>query len=98
MVARQPGFVWHRGRFIELPPPPSEPDFTLIQPAGINGRTQVVGTSSDGAFVWERGRTAFLPGLTRATIASDINERGVIAGANPTTTDGLVPHAVIWRR
>lgn len=92
------GFVWQRGRFIELPPPPGEYGFTFVQPEGINSRTQVVGTSSDGAFVWERGRTTILPGLTRATTAYDINERGVIAGSNPTTTDGLRPHAVIWLR
>ena len=92
------GFVWQRGMFVGIAPPPSEADFTFIQPTGINGRTQVVGNSNDGAFVWERGRTTYLPGLTRATEANDINDRGVIAGANPTTTDGLAPHAVIWRR
>lgn len=92
------GFVWQRGRFVALPPPPGEADFRFLQPTGINGRTQVVGTSSDGAFVWERGRMTILPGLTRASEANDINERGVIAGADPTTADGLRPHAVIWRR
>jgi probable HAF family extracellular repeat protein len=92
------GFVWQRGRIVELPPPPGEPLFSFTQPEDINGRTQVVGTSSDGAFVWERGRTTLLPGRTRAAAAYDINERGVIAGANPTTPDGLAPHAVIWRR
>ncbi len=92
------GFVWQRGSFVGIAPPSGEVDFTFIQPMGINGRAQVVGNSNDGAFVWERGRTTYLPGLTRATVASDINERGVIAGSNPTTTDGLVPHAVIWRR
>jgi uncharacterized membrane protein len=92
------GFVWQRGRFVELPAPPGEPGFTFTQPAGINGREQVVGTSSDGAFVWENGTAALLPGRTRATAAYDINERGVVAGSNPTTPDGLAPHAVIWRR
>ena len=92
------GFVWQRGRFVVLPPPPGEADFRFLQPTGINGRTQVVGTSSDGAFVWERGRMTILPGLTRASEANDINERGVIAGANPTTADGVRLHAVIWRR
>jgi uncharacterized membrane protein len=91
------GFVWQRGRFIELPAPPGEFGFTFTQPEGINSRTQVVGISSDGAFVWERGRTTLLPGLTRAA-AYDINERGVVAGSSPTTPDGLAPHAVIWRR
>jgi uncharacterized membrane protein len=92
------GFVWQHGRFIDLPAPPGEPIFSFTQPTGINSRTQVVGTSSDGAFVWERGRTTILPGLTPAAAANDINELGVIAGSNPTTPDGLVPHAVIWRK
>lgn len=92
------GFVWQRGRFVTLSPPPGDADFRFLQPTGINGRTQVVGTSSAGAFVWERGRTTILPGLSRASEANDINERGVIAGADPTTADGLRPHAVIWRR
>lgn len=90
------GFVWQRGRFIELPPQGIDDRF--IQPYGINNRTQVVGTSAVGAFVWEKGRTTILPALTRASGAFDINDHGVIAGENPTTTEGLTPHAVIWIR
>jgi uncharacterized membrane protein len=90
------GFVWQRGGFIELPPRPGE--FPYTQPAGINGHTQVVGTSAEGAFVWERGRLTILPHKSIAAAASDINERGVIAGSNPSTPDGLRPHAVIWFR
>ena len=92
------GFVWQRGRFVVLPAPAGEPLFSFLQPAGINGRTQIVGSSSDGAFVRERGRTTILPALTRASSANDINEHGVIAGSNPTTTEGLRPHAVLWLR
>lgn len=92
------GFRWQRGRFILMPPPAGDPLLSFRQPAGINGRTQIVGSSSDGAFVWERGRTTILPALTRASSANDINERGVIAGSNPTTTEGLRQHAVIWLR
>lgn len=92
------GFVWQQGRFTQLPVPPGDGLFAFTQPAGINGRGQVVGSSSAGAFVWERGRTTVLPGRTIAAAAYDVNERGVVAGANPTTPDGLAPHAVIWRR
>lgn len=93
--ARTGGFVWRDGRFIELPPPAGE--FGFRQPEGVNDRTQVVGSSSNGAFVWDRGRTTLLPGGTHA-IAYDISERGVIAGSRPTTSDGLAPRAVIWHR
>ncbi|GAB3441840.1 hypothetical protein [Actinophytocola sediminis] len=89
-------FVWQRGRFTVIPPPAEE--FAFLQAYGINDDTQVVGTSSNGAFVWERGTTTLLPALTRASGAYDINEHGAIAGENPTTTEGLVPHAVIWTR
>lgn len=94
------GFVWQRGRFVELSAPPSDTnEFRFIQPSGLNDRTQVVGSSSAGAFLWERGRTTIMPRLASyATVATDINERGVITGYAPTTMDGLVPHAVIWRR
>jgi hypothetical protein len=95
---REPGFLWQRGRFIVLPPPPVHDGYQYLFPYGINDRTQVVGGSSDGAFVWEHGRRAILPGLTRDAVALDINERGVIAGRNPTRPDGTLPHAVIWVR
>jgi probable HAF family extracellular repeat protein len=92
------GFVWQRGRFIEIPPVVVE-DNSGTQPYGINGRTQVVGVSAQGGFVWEKGRITTLPALARTPGgAFDINEDGVIAGACPTTMDGLNSHAVIWSR
>lgn len=92
------GFVRGRSSYVVIPQPPGDLGMTFLEPAGVNSRRQVVGTSSSGAFVWERGRTTFLPARTRASLATDINDRGVIVGANPTTSDGTTPHAVLWVR
>lgn len=59
------GFLQWRGRYVVIPQPPGELGMTFLEPAGVNSGRQVVGSSSAGAFVWERGRTTFLPALTR---------------------------------
>ena len=92
------GFVWHRGRHQMIPQPPGDIGWVFLQPTGINSRHQVVGTSSAGAFVWERGRTTFLPSRTRASGAYDINARGVVVGSNPSTPEGTDSYAVLWTR
>jgi probable HAF family extracellular repeat protein len=92
-----PGFVWRRGAYVEIPRPPGG-GMAFLQPTGINNRLQVVGISSSGAFVWQRGKTTILPALTIGSVANDINDRGVIVGSNPTTTEGTNPHAVLWVR
>jgi probable HAF family extracellular repeat protein len=92
------GFVWQRGRFVELPYFPSPFGENFLEPYGINDRGQVVGNSGMGAFVREHGRGTLLPALTVASMATDINDRGVIVGANPNSPDGLNLHAVLWTR
>lgn len=90
------GFVWRPGDYVVIPQPPGELGMTFLDPTGINSRLQVVGNSSAGAFVWERGRTTFLPARSRAATATDINDRGVIVGANPAQPDGTELRAVLW--
>jgi probable HAF family extracellular repeat protein len=92
------GFVQWRGGYVVIPQPPDELGTPFLEPAGINSRRQVVGSSSVGAFVWERGRTTILPALTRAAFATDINDLGVVVGANPSSSDGTKLHAVLWIR
>ncbi len=92
------GFVWQRGRFVELPYFASPDGQNFLEPYGINARGQVVGNSGMGAFVREHGKGTLLPALTRASMATDINDRGVIVGANPNSPDGLNLHAVLWTR
>jgi probable HAF family extracellular repeat protein len=90
-------FVWRHGRFTRVPALTGG-DMPFQQAYGINDRLQVVGRTNVGAFVWEHGRTTILPALTIGSDAQDINDAGVIVGATPTTTEGLVPHAVLWTR
>ncbi len=91
------GFVWHRGEFTELPAPPPT-GWTFLQPSGINDRVQVVGTTSEGAFLWHDGHTTILPNLVGTSAAYDINDRGQVVGSSAAQSDGLNPHAVIWTR
>ncbi len=90
-------FVWRHGRLTVLHAPATG-DMPFLQAYGINNRLQVVGSSNLGAFVWERGRTTILPALTIGSTATDVNDHGVVVGSNPTTMDGLTPHAVLWKR
>jgi hypothetical protein len=76
---------------------------TATAPVAVNNRTQVVGSSTAGAFVWEHGRTTILPGEidgpgNSGAVATDINKRGVIAGYHPTPPTDVEPNAVIWKR
>lgn len=64
----------------------------------INNRNQVVGRGEASVFIWERGKTTFLPRLPGSddfvTTALDINDRGVVAGISGTIDERL---AVIWK-
>jgi probable HAF family extracellular repeat protein len=83
------GFLWHRGEFIEL---------ADLQPYGINDRVQVVGASSQGALLWQDGRTTVLPVLVSTSVAYDINDRGLVVGYSSVQSNGLNSHAVLWAR
>jgi probable HAF family extracellular repeat protein len=76
-------------------------DPSVSRAESINDDGQIVGFGqTTGAFLWERGVTISLPGLTDAdcTTATDINEAGQVVGSSPTA-DCFAPlyHAVIWR-
>lgn len=78
------------------------PGSTLVIPAEVNDKGQVVGTcrypdASLRAFIWEDGITTDLGsfGGTR-TGASDINEAGVVVGASTDESDVL--RAFTWTR
>lgn len=64
----------------------------------INNRNQVVGRAQSSVFIWERGRTTYLPRLPDSddfvTSAADINDRGVVAGISGSVHDR---RAVIWK-
>lgn len=93
------GFVWRRGEFVAIPvPPPTPSGFTFLQPYGVNDRAQVVGSSSEGAFLWQNGRTTVLPNLVSMSAAYDINDRGQVVGSSSVQQDGLNQHAVLWTR
>lgn len=89
------GFLWQRGEFIAIAPPPGT---DTIQPWGINDRTQIVGVTGIGAFVWQDGRITLLPRLVAGSGATDINNRGQIVGSSGARSDGLNEHAVLWTR
>jgi uncharacterized membrane protein len=89
------GFLWHRGEFIPIAPPPGA---TVLAPWGINDRTQIVGGTDYYAFVWQAGQITLLPRLVATSSAYDINNRGQIVGASSVRSDGLNPHAVLWTR
>ena len=76
------GFVWQAGKMTRI-------DGT---PTAINGRGQIVGSSSSHAFLWQSGRMTnlgVLPGTTRSN-AIAINDRGQVLG-----TSGA--HVVVWQ-
>lgn len=89
------GFLWRRGEFIQIAPPPGA---DVVQPWGINDRTQIVGGTSRDAFVWTAGRITLLPRLVATSSANAINNRGQIVGSSAARADGLIPHAVLWTR
>ena len=64
----------------------------------INNRNQIVGRAQSSVFIWERGRTTYLPRLPDSddyvTSAADINDRGVVAGVSGSVHDR---RAVIWK-
>jgi probable HAF family extracellular repeat protein len=64
----------------------------------INNRNQIVGRAQSSVFIWERGRTTYLPRLPDSddyvTTAADINDRGVVAGTSGTVDE---ISAVIWK-
>jgi probable HAF family extracellular repeat protein len=64
----------------------------------INNRNQIVGRAESSVFIWERGRTTYLPRLPGSddfvTTANGINDRGVVAGISGTIDERS---AVIWR-
>jgi probable HAF family extracellular repeat protein len=75
------------------------PGATFAQAFGLNNRGQVVGDTDFAAFLWERGVMTALPSLAGATsTATDINNRGQIAGHSATHPEGYNPHAVLWTR
>jgi probable HAF family extracellular repeat protein len=92
---RTHGFLWQRGRMVQIDPPPGS---TFIQPYDINDRTQIVGSTDSFAFLWQHGRTIALPRLEGPSEADDINDRGQIVGNSTAKRDGTKPHAVLWSR
>ena len=79
-------------------------DDTISVAAGINSRSQIVGSSRldiehSAAFIWaeDDGMTdiGHLNDLGKWTFANEINERGDIAGSSRTTETGS-DHAFLW--
>jgi probable HAF family extracellular repeat protein len=66
----------------------------------LNDLGQVVGESNGRPFLWENGVMRELPGLGGGGWASDINDRGQVAGASyepvPGDPYGSILHAVLW--
>jgi probable HAF family extracellular repeat protein len=92
------GFFWHRGRLTVIPAPPA-PFFPNLQPNGINNRSQTVGSANADAFVWQRGHLTTLPTLASTSIASDINNHGLIVGTSAAGTGFPAQfRAVLWKR
>jgi probable HAF family extracellular repeat protein len=89
------GFLWYRGQFTEIGPPPG---VTFLQPFGINDRAQIVGYTDSDPFLWQRGQMTLLPHLVSTSGAYDINNRGQIVGFGSSRPDGLAYHAVLWTR
>lgn len=86
-------YLWRAGRLIDL----GTLGGTFSFPTAISDRGQVVGMSAttDGrrtAFLWSKRRMRPLP----LDDASDINERGQVAGGKLHGGDGF--HATVWYR
>jgi probable HAF family extracellular repeat protein len=93
------GFLWRRGRFLVIEPPPGE---TYVQLFGINNRGQIAGNTDHSAIVWQHGRFTNLPGLESWAMALGINDHGQIVGyaSVPQTSpdQDLNYHAILWVR
>ena len=71
----------------------------ILQPHGINNRSQIVGSTNAGAFLWQRGQRTRLPSLVNSSGAQGINDRGQIVGTSASMA-GMDArfHAVLWTR
>lgn len=75
------GWLWKDGKLTPIPALPTSTD-GRSSAAGINNRTQVVGSSAGRPYLWYRGHlrdTGAFPSATAA--ATDINTLGVILGS-----------------
>lgn len=76
------GFFWENGSWTDL----VFPGGVFANPTGLNNRGQVIGESSGGAFLWEKGRMQFLGDLTQNMDGWNrlevfgINDAGYIVG------------------
>ena len=99
-------FIWRRGQFEFLTPPPGIPYLDLRD---MNDRNQIVGFAGDGPdfqrpVMWEEGHFSNLPVLTEELNAAynlqdvtQINDAGIAVGTSSVVrADMLVPVPVMW--
>jgi hypothetical protein len=99
-------FIWRRGQFEFLTPPPG---IAWLDLRDMNNRNQIVGFMGDGPdfqrpVIWEEGHFSNLPVLTEELNAAynlqdvtQINDAGVAVGTSSVVrADMLVPVPVMW--
>jgi uncharacterized membrane protein len=86
-------FLWDRGVITDLGAPAGAPFFHAED---VNNLTQVAGSTSLDAVLWQGGTFVVLPPLAGGTSrATGVNDRGQIVGYSDI---GPTTHAVLWTR